>query len=232
MMGELVGRQPVMLDLAELRKVRVVSAFADRDPLKNLMARTLDLSAPDLAGRVKVSFVRVRTRAGLVDALNTSDAPILVFDGHGIAGDEDGIGGIEINGERLDVWQLRGEARIPPIVILSACDTHRIDAPTHATVGNGFLAAGAVTVLATLLPIGGIEGAQFIYRLLLRLSHYLPAVLGQQERVYDWCAVIAGLLRMVLGTDIVGGIVNDEDLASELKFRANTQCPSESFSSH
>jgi hypothetical protein len=221
MMGELVGHQPMTLDLSELRRVLVVSAFADNDRLRNIMSRSLDSIAPDLVGRVEVTFVRVRTRADLVRALNASDATILIFDGHGVTGDEDGVGGIEVNGKKLDVWQLRGEARIPPIVVLSACDTHGIDAPTHATAGNGFLAAGAVTVLATLLPIGGIEGALFIRRLLLRLAYYLPAVLGQKQRVYNWCEVVAGLLRMVLGTDMVDSIVKDENLAIELKTRAN-----------
>lgn len=221
MMGQLVGRDPTTLNLSELCKVLVVSGFAENDPLRNFMASALDGLAPDLVGRVEVTFVRAYTRADLVGAINGSDATILIFDGHGIAGEKKGFGGIEINGEKVDVWKLRGEARIPPIVILSACDTHGIDAPTHATVGNGFLAAGAATVLATLLPIGGIAGAVFIARLLKRLGYYLPAVLKENQRVYNWCEVVTGLMRMVLGTDMVNGIVKDEDLATNLKIRAN-----------
>ena len=66
----------------------------------------------------------------------------MIFDGHGRGNADTGIATLRIGKEDVDVWHLRGEARIPPIVILSACDTQGIDASSHATVGTGFLAAG------------------------------------------------------------------------------------------
>ena len=221
MMGVIAGHQPVTIGLATLRKVLVISGFAEDDRLRNLVERAIAGIAVETKGLVELAFVRVTNRSELVAALNASDATILIFDGHGVAGDADGIGGIEVNGTKIDVWGLREDARIPPIVVLSACDTHGLDAQTHATVGNGFLAAGAMSVLATILPIGGIEGAVFVTRLLLRLSHYLPAALGENKRVYNWCEFIAGLLRMVLGTDLVGGMLKEPAAIAKYHLRAN-----------
>ncbi|MGH6616351.1 CHAT domain-containing protein [Sphingomonas sp.] len=221
MMGELVGRMSATLSPAELCKVLVISGFAENDRLRNLMARALETIAPDLVGRVEHVFIRARSRGELVAALNASEATILIFDGHGVAGGNDGIGGIIVGKEQVNVWELRGEARIPPIVILSACDTQGLDAPNHATVGNGFIAAGAVTVLATMLPVGGVDGAVFIARLLYRLAVFLPAFMSARLRSVDWCEVVAGMLRMVLASETTDGIVADPAASAEIKRRAN-----------
>ncbi len=221
MMAELVGRGPVLLDLAALRKVLVISAFKDTDRLRNLMEDSLEVMTDALAGCVEIRFVRVRNTGELIDALNASNASILVFDGHGLPGGQDGVGAVDINGELLDVWTLRGKARIPPIVILSACDTHSMDAANHATTANGFIAAGAMTTLATLLPIGGREGAVFVCRLLYRLSKYLPAAFVVKARVLNWCEIVTGMLRMVLGFDLVAAFIADKDAAHELRTKAN-----------
>ena len=221
MMSELAGIPAIVLDLDQLRKVLVVSAFTDADPLRTVMEQSLAVMAASFAGRVQVQFVRVRNPGEFIEALNASDATILVFDGHGDPGSREGVGGVALGGEAFDVWTLRGRARVPPIVILSACDTHSMDAPNHATVANGFIAAGALTVLATLLPIGGREGAVFVCRLLYRLAEYLPSALSTKFRAQNWCETVTGMLRMVLGFDLVDAFVSDKDKARELKMKAN-----------
>lgn len=221
MMGELVGRTPVTVFPADLCKVLVVSGFADKDPIRDMMKKALDSVSGELIGRVEVAYARVQSRAELVAALNGSDATILVFDGHGTLGGADAVGGIIVGDEQVNVWELRGEARIPPIVILSACDTQGMDAPSHATVGNGFLACGAMTVLATLLPIGGREGAVFIARLLLRLGQFIPALLKARVRAVEWIEVVSGLLRMTLATETVDAMVKDRKAGMRLKAVAN-----------
>lgn len=100
----------------------------------------------------------------------------------------------------LNVWGLREQARIPPIVLLSACDTHPIDA-SHASVANGFLNAGALTVLATLLPIAAIESSIFIVRLILRLEAYLPYATREGKCQIQWTSVVSGLQRMMFSTE-------------------------------
>jgi len=81
----------------------------------------------------------VQTVEQFIEALNSVEGGDINIDGHGIYDDGDGIGKLAIGKEQIDVWRLRGEMRVPPIVILSACDTHGLDSPSHATVGNGFL---------------------------------------------------------------------------------------------
>lgn len=107
----------------------------------------------------------------------------------------------------VDVWSLREIARVPMIVILSACDTHGIDSSTHVTVGNGLLAWGARTVLATMLPVGGQSSAAFIARLIYRLADFLPAALSARKRVLNWTEVISGMLRMMLASEILDDLV-------------------------
>ncbi len=65
---------------------------------------------------------------------------------------------IAIGNEELDVWSLRGEIRCPSLVILRAYDTQGVDASTHATGGNGFVALGARTMVGTSLSVDGFKG--------------------------------------------------------------------------
>jgi hypothetical protein len=225
MMGELVPRAPLTLAPAQLNRVLVVSAFDDDDPLRNMMTRALERLGPQIRGAVAVRHVRVGSVEELVDALNGADETILVFDGHGTGDDGSGIGGIVVGGEVVNVWGLRGTIRVPPIVILSACDTQGIDAPSHVTVANGFIAAGARTVVATMLPIGGIEGAVFLARFLYRLAEFLPAALKAHERALSWGEIVSGMLRMVLASETIAGMLNEASgaaaQAAEIQMAAN-----------
>ncbi len=221
MMGELVYRGSVTLSPDQLCKILIINGFSDTDALRNLVTVSVERLRSEWQGRVEIEFVRVKTRDELVVALNASDATILIFDGHGHPGGDDGIGGIVIDRTPIDVWSLRGEARVPPIVVLSACDTQGMDAATHATVGNGFIAAGARTVLATMLPITGKEGAVFVARLIYRLAHFIPAFLGMRHRRVDWCEIIAGMLRMTLATEIVTGLLEDGQASRDIRSAAN-----------
>jgi len=137
--------------------------------------------------------------------MNDFDGNIMIFDGHGADNADEPVGKLMIGKKAVDVWELRGEVRTPPIVILSACDTHGIDASSQATVGNGFLFLGARTVLATLLPVGAYQSAQFIGRLVLRLTDFLPTALRQ--RALNWTEVVSGMLRMLLASEVLDSLV-------------------------
>lgn len=96
-----------------------------------------------------------------------------------------------------------GKIRMPPIVILSACDTHPFDR-SHATVANGFLACGAVAVVATALPIRSVQAARFVMRLINRAVHF-GEIVNQMGRSVPWSHIVGGVLRMDLATDIIRG---------------------------
>ena len=155
MMGCLTHPATITFQPVELQKLVVLTAFADNDPLKNVLTIALRHMRPDWENKVDIAFKEVRSTREFIDALNAFDGYIMIFDGHGVDNSDEPIGKLMIGREAIDVWELRGKVRVPPIAILSACDTHGIDASSQATVGNGFLAIGARTVLATLLPVGG-----------------------------------------------------------------------------
>lgn len=207
MMALLTNAAPLTFQPSHLQKILVLSSFTDDDPLKNVLTGSLDAIREQWDSKVAITFRKAATRAEFVEALNAFDGYIVVFDGHGVDNAEEPVGKLILGNEPVDVWDLRGSVRVPPIVILSACDTQGIDASSHATVGNGFLALGARTVLATLLPVGGVASASFIARLVYRIADFLPAVLRAEKRVLNWTEVIAGMLRMLLASEMLDALV-------------------------
>ena len=215
MMGQLVSRPPVTILHDELNHILVISAFGPDDPLCDEMANALDALAKAKPGRFQIDFVRISSVDEFVEAMNSSTAPIMVFDGHGTQDGGDGVGGLCIGSEVVDVWSLRPRTPSPPIVILSACDTHGLDAPSHATAGNSFIALGAVTVLGTILPVGGREGALFVYRLLLHLADFVPAAIAAGGRALSWTEVMAGTLRLTVSRDMLDHLVRRRIIEEE-----------------
>jgi hypothetical protein len=114
---------------------------------------------------------------------------------------------------------------LPPIVILSACDTHGLDNPSHATVGNSFLFLGAMTVVASLLPLGGFSSAEFIARLVYRLADFIPAAISIQKRVLNWTELVSGMQRMFLASETLNALIGPPDVEGSprqtLQLRAN-----------
>ncbi|AUW47155.1 CHAT domain-containing protein [Rhizobium leguminosarum] len=223
MMGELLPVQPMSIPPEAFRKVLVISSFKEDDPLKDILSNALEAVRPSWETVVDLTQVRVSTVEQFVSALNDFDGEILIFDGHGVANASTPISTIAIGGERLDDWSLRGLVRCPPIVILSACDTHGIDASSHATVGNGFIALGARTVLGTFLPVDGLRSAMFVARLMHRVAEFIPAAIKAYGRSVTWTEVVSGMLRMCLATEVIIALVGPPGSATynELQGKAN-----------
>lgn len=209
------------LPLSDFQKVLVIRSFADRDPIRLLLQRTIKHFSSEAPEYPNVNIVDVRSREEFVTALNNYSGAILVYDGHGSHRESTDVGTLVIGEEHLDPWDLRTEARIPPIVILSACDTHPFDA-SHATVGNGFLSAGAVTVLGTSVPVGGIDSAILVARLLLRIGAFLPLLITQRPwKAFRWSEILPGMQRRQFVTEALqrlrqrGGVkISDEQFRS------------------
>jgi len=197
--GELINSIPIYLRPEAFSEVLVLSAFDADDPIKDHLRDTLQKF--DRNGALKPTVVEVRTIDEMVAALNSFRGTVLVFDGHGVHDEKDDIGFLKIGDERLDVWQLRKRARVPPIVLLSACDTHALDR-SHVTTANGFLSCGARAVLATVLPVRSMHSALVIARLLFRGVEFSRAV-HSAGRTITWANLVGGLLRMQMATDIV-----------------------------
>ncbi len=207
MMAQLTNAENLTFQPADLQQILVVSSFEKGDLLRNALTGSLKALRHQWEGKVKLIFVSVTSQEEFVHALNSFDGYVMIFDGHGADNADEPVGKIVLGKNEVDVWQLLGAVRIPPIIVLSACDTHGIDALSHATVGNGFLALGARTVLATLLPVGGSASASFIARLVYRIADFLPAALAAKKRVLNWTEVVAGMLRMLYASEVLNELV-------------------------
>lgn len=200
MAGELIMPELLRLRTSAFSDVLLISAFGAKDPIRNMIPNALNCAEPMWRDKLKVRSVVVKNKAEFCDALNSYDGGILVFDGHGHHNQDTDVGNLVIGEDSVDVWSLRGCARVPPVVILSACDTQATDR-SHATTANGFLAAGARAVLGTLLPLRASAAAVFVARLLFRLSDFLPAAIAVRGEAIKWDEVVTGMLRMQLLTD-------------------------------
>lgn len=180
----------------------IVNAFKDdrefqesaRHQLENKDSNTRKLN-------ITLHWVDIDDEEQFVQAVNNYKGPIMIFDGHGTHEKHRDVGSLFIGSDKVDLWSLRGKVRIPPIVLLSACDTHPIDR-SHASVANGFLAVGATTVLGTVLPIQANHAAAFIMRLILRLREFLPVLIQKQDDCIRWTRVVSGLQRMSYVTEL------------------------------
>jgi len=129
----------------------VISALKRDDPITGIFETAFDTFEPLWRKNLTVTYENVASEADLVKALNDFDGPMVIFDGHGShAKDQPAL--LHLGSDAVDVWSLRDRIQnMPPIVILSACDTHAADR-NHATTANGFMHLGARTVLASVLP--------------------------------------------------------------------------------
>jgi hypothetical protein len=172
-------------------EVLIVRSFHAADPLRTVLERSIGAFLPEELPRVRI--VDVDTPQEFIRAVNAYSGAIMIFDGHGSHDPDDETSPIMIGGKPMDVWLYRKELRLPPIVVLSACDTLPLDG-AHGSSAVGFLNAGAITVLGTLLPINAHSAGSFIARLLYRIAQFFPIAL-KRGRV-DWRGFLAGLLRM------------------------------------
>jgi hypothetical protein len=198
---QLLEHESLRLAVSDFASILVVSAFEPSDRLAQMMRIALDTTAPAWSGRLNVRFEIVTSERELIEILNSYDGPLMVFDGHG-AHPRDRPGHLKVGASEVEVFSLRGRARVPPIVVLSACDTHAAGR-NAMTTANAFLVLGARTVLATMLPIGGPSGAMFAARLLLRIADYLPRAARVYGRVVRWSEIAGGMLRMQFLSDLL-----------------------------
>lgn len=202
----------------DLCNVLIIRSFDENDAIKDhLVSGILGRVESGRLPRMNVRIVDVSTKQELVDALNSFDGLMVIFDCHGGHGGEEGFAWLNIGGEQLDVWHLYQQARIPPIVILAACSTHPIEG-SHASVANGFIESGVCSVIGTFAPVDSSHAAVFVTRLLERIAVYLPIVLKRRE--YTWREIITGLLRMSYVRDVMEGLRDQLGLVTQEQYKS------------
>lgn len=214
-----IGAQDtIQLSPTDLQKVLVISALKPDDPIAGIFDTAFEIFGKRWEGKLDITTNVVGSEKELVNAINTFDGHMLLFDGHGIH-EKDGPGKLLLQGEAIDVWDLRPKlSRIPPIVILSACDTHAADR-NHATTANGFLSLGARAVLGSVFPIDARAAAVFTARFLYRVADYLSPAIAIYDHGLRWSDVVSGMFRMQILTDFLRALLKSKLIDSNLYTR-------------
>ena len=206
---------PVLLTLKDFEHVLVINAMKDDDePLRGVMQQAIAAFEDDWENQIRIDYVDVGSEEDLIAALNNFDGSLVIFDGHGGHAPGD-AGKLYLKDTPVDVWMLKDRVKkVPPIILLSACDTHAADR-NHATAANGFLSLGTRTVLGSVFPLKGFDAAVFIARLLYRVAAFLPDEIGRRRRPITWAELVSGMLRMLLLTDYLRhlmavGLISEE----------------------
>jgi hypothetical protein len=215
----LMKPQPVARLRPEVfREILIINSVKEDDPIYPFFVIAMNTYATALKGKVTLRQVEVGSRKDFVDAINSFDGALMIFNGHG-GHDADEAAILWLKDEPVDVWGLEGELRrVPPIVVLSACDTQAVDR-NHATSALGFLSLGAATVLGSFFPLPALEASIFAARLIMRVVEFIPAAIANFHRAIPWTEVTGGMLRMTLLHDFLLRIENGK-LASKEQVRS------------
>jgi len=142
--------------------------------------------------------VDVSTEEEFVAAFNSFDGHFAIFDGHGVHDRSHGEGTLRVGQVGINPFRLYGKLRVPPIVFLSACETHPLEG-IESSVASAFLFMGARSVLGTLVPVDAFIASVLVGRFLFRLGAFLPLL----STVTNWSEVVSGMLRMSYVTDVL-----------------------------
>jgi hypothetical protein len=216
--------QYISIALKDFEDILIVRSFDKNDRIRNILEDTLHELSTAHIKYPKYRFVDVENAEQFARVINDFEGALMIFDGHGALTDSTGVGSIVVGGKALDVWELRDSVRMPPIVLLSACDTLPLDGG-HGSSANGMLTMGAVTVLGTLLPVDSRRSALFIGRLLHRIQDFLPIVVNRSSYM-PWRSFISGMLRMTFCTELIISLIEDAKIISihdypKIQMRAN-----------
>lgn len=221
MIEQLESVPPIPIHPEKFKEYLVLSMFEDNDNLAHHLEQALTVLAKEKQLRGKRETPDSVEK--FVDAINSYHGSVLIIDSHGTHPESPDVGSLIIAGKPVDIWQLKNKIKVPPIVILSACDTHPFDR-SHATVANGFLHCGATAVLSTVLPIRSRQAAIFVMRLMLRAVQY-GSDQTKKGLTVSWTNIVGGALRMQLAFDIVTGLERRKmlsmDKAKEIQYEAN-----------
>lgn len=208
---QLLSNDMININYRELFSILVISSFSHHDPIRDTLKNTLD--SIDIKDFKKINFVRVNTKEQLIDALNSFNGYITIFDCHGGHGGANSSGWITIGNENIDIWDLYDDCKFSPIIILSACSTHAIDG-SHASVANGFINGGALAILGSYVPIEAQHTSNFVGNLVKYIYNYLPYILASGGSI-TWRKFISNLLKV----SYVSDIIRDMKLKNEISIK-------------
>ncbi|HSV34668.1 MAG TPA: CHAT domain-containing protein [Ramlibacter sp.] len=199
---QICSQPPAFVPVKAFDQVLVLRSFGANDPIRRLFEGAVHIVAEGIeTNRVTFNFVDVESADEIAAALKNYQGALLIFDCHGTYEESSGLAALVIGGKPLNIWELKKQCEVPPIVMFSACDTQPMDG-SHASVATGAFVLGARAVLGTYFPISARKAALFNARMLWRLEAYIPAAL-QTRKMLTWREVVAGMLRMSYVTEVL-----------------------------
>lgn len=205
----------VTLSTENFAEILVIRSFKDHDPLRHFLETAID--GYPISQSTSVRFVDVQNNDEVIAAMNAFDGAVVIFDCHGLHGGPEDVGWLAIGDEKLITWELAHQARVPPIVLLSSCLTSAVGG-SHASVANGLLRSGALSVISTFLPVNGIQSAIFMARIVYRIDAFIPVLKNLGFKATNWRTFISTFLRMSYLTDFLRYFEQEELIdASQFK---------------
>ena len=174
LLQQLLPHRRLDMPPAKLLHVLLIRALEPSDPLYDVVRSSIEVYRRSLGPTFQLTVVDALTVTDIVNACNSFDGGLLVYDGHGFHG-RDGGGILKINECAWNPWTSLPHVSMPPVVVLSACDTLPIDRH-HPATANAFLGMGARAVVGSMLPIDGRASAAFVARLLHAVAAMVPAL--------------------------------------------------------
>ena len=118
--------QTIELSITDFAEVLIISALRKEDPIRPMMEIAAREVGPNLKGKMRLRFAEVANADDLVSAMNAFEGAMMIFDGHNTH-KSGSAASLLLKGTPIDIWSLRDRAvRVPPIVVLSACETHAL----------------------------------------------------------------------------------------------------------
>ena len=180
-------RETLRLGWAELSEVLIMDCTCEGDEVGDY---SYVLHEALLGIGFNSEHFRPSTVEDYGDRLRTAEPYILVHWGHGSYDTEGDRGYLHLGDKKVEVWDWVGMA-VPPIVLLAACETSAL-AQTHNNPANAWLALGARSVLATLLPVDALLTCILFTRIFANLFESLR---GEQV-LPDWSTVVSKTLML------------------------------------
>jgi len=210
-------RTPLLIQPNELRKVLIVRAFDHDDPLRNVLVDAIKI-ANRHEENIDISVADVATREQFIQAFDNFDGCLAIFDGHGSHDRTDPQGTIRLGSIQINPFELYSQMKIPPILFLSACETHPLEG-IESSVASAFLMMGARSVLGTIVPIDGLNAGALMARFALRFSNFVPLL----KTMISWPQVVSGMLRMSYVTDVLRAMQKQITLKKDDYMRIHTE---------
>jgi hypothetical protein len=211
-----------MMSVQDLFSITVIRSFSANDSIKGILERALNSFTYE---NVRITIIDVHSEREFRDVLNACTDNVVVFDCHGYYEKTKGVSYLKIGQDNVDIFSLRKQCRIPPIVILSACETFPV-VGRHANVANSFVSCGAMSVIGTYFEVDAMRSAAMVARLFLRIDMYVPLLSNSLDAPTSWMDIVSGMFRMIYSSDMISSVLQfyknrDKDKEIGLKKQAN-----------